>query len=220
MSSIPLLRQVVLRRDPIWQCIDFGERIVAAALLAALSPALIAVALITIILSGRSPLIAHRRVGLYGRELWVMKFRTMWERKSRLRLPHLAWIEYIDDSDGPELKGPRDLRVSSRFARFCRRHSIDELPQLVHVVLGSMSLVGPRPVTREELHRIYGADAGEVVQQKPGMAGLWQVSGRNRLTLQERKALDVELVRKRSPRLYFEILVRTIPEVLTGANSW
>ena len=99
---------------------------------------------------------------------------------------------------GPDLKSPDDPRVASSFARFCRRHSIDELPQLWHVVSGEMSLVGPRPVTEGELHRYYGAHASEVLQVKPGLAGLWQVSGRNRLTYAERCRLDLRLVRERS----------------------
>jgi len=110
--------------------------------------------------------------------------------------------------------------VSNWFARFCRRHSIDELPQLWHVIRGEMSLVGPRPVTDTEMRRYYDSDAMEVLQVKPGIAGLWQTSGRNRLTYAERRALDLEFVRHRSPRMYLRILLRTLPEVWSGSNSW
>ena len=110
--------------------------------------------------------------------------------------------------------------MSNRFASFCRRHSIDELPQLWHVVTGEMSLVGPRPMTRVELRRYYGDDAEEILRVKPGLAGLWQVSGRNRLSYAERRRLDLQLVRERSPRVYFSVLLRTIPEVLHGENAW
>jgi exopolysaccharide production protein ExoY len=132
----------------------------------------------------------------------------------------LQWIEHIDDQEGPECKQPGDARVLNGFAAFCRRHSLDELPQLIHVVRGEMSLVGPRPLTAAELRRHYGPAAREVLEQKPGMAGLWQISGRNRLSYSERRTLDLELVRQRSAALYFRILLRTIPEVLRGANSW
>jgi undecaprenyl-phosphate galactose phosphotransferase len=83
-----------------------------------------------------------------------------------------------------------------------------------------MSLVGPRPLTEVELDRHYGATADEILQVKPGLAGLWQVSGRNRLTYAERCHLDLELVRNCSLRTYLWVLLRTIPEVLRGTNSW
>ncbi|MBZ5619368.1 MAG: sugar transferase [Acidobacteriia bacterium] len=90
----------------------------------------------------------------------MIKFRTMWRYRARLDpMRDIAWLERIDDEAGPELKGPDDHRAASHLARFCRRHSIDELPQLFHVLLGEMSLVGSRPVTRPESQRIYGPDA-------------------------------------------------------------
>ncbi|MDE3166580.1 MAG: sugar transferase [Acidobacteriota bacterium] len=106
------------------------------------------------------------------------------------------------------------------FARFCRRHSIDELPQLWHVAAGAMSLIGPRPMTRAELRRHYGKDAAEIVRVKPGLAGLWQVSGRNRLTYEERRRLDLQFVREGGPGMYLKILLRTLPEVFGGENTW
>jgi lipopolysaccharide/colanic/teichoic acid biosynthesis glycosyltransferase len=150
-----------------------------------------------------------------------LKLRTMWDGRNELaRLSDFAAVEYVDDPDGPARKQPRDCRVASRFAGFCRRHSLDELPQLIHVVAGRMSLVGPRPVTPLELEEIYGAFAGEIVRVKPGLSGLWQVSGRNRLSDDERRGLDLESVRNSSPGLYWKVLLRTVPEVLAGKNSW
>jgi lipopolysaccharide/colanic/teichoic acid biosynthesis glycosyltransferase len=145
----------------------------------------------------------------------------MWDRRERLSsLSRLFSIEYIDDESGPALKGPDDDRVGSRFASFCRRHSLDELPQLVLVFTGRMSLVGPRPVTLGELALIYGPDAESILIAKPGLTGLWQVSGRNRLSSRERRALDLHSIHNRSLRLYVTILLRTFPEVLSGRNTW
>lgn len=204
-----------------WPYADKAERLASAFLLIALSPLLLATALWVFILSGRSPWIAHRRVGRYGAALWVPKLRTMWETsESPAALSRLFSIEYIDDEGGPALKSPEDDRVGSRFARFCRRHSLDELPQLILVLTGRMSLVGPRPVTPGELALIYGRDADTILSAKPGLSGLWQVSGRNRLTSGDRRMLDLQSVRNRSWRLYLAILVRTIPEVLSGRNTW
>jgi lipopolysaccharide/colanic/teichoic acid biosynthesis glycosyltransferase len=129
-------------------------------------------------------------------------------------------VEYIDDERGPEGKLENDPRVPGKFPQFLRRHSIDELPQLWHVIAGEMSLVGPRPVTQRELRKYYGAHADEVLRVMPGLAGLWQISGRNRLTYDDRRRLDLEFVRNRSVKMYVGILLRTIPEVLRGQNSW
>jgi exopolysaccharide production protein ExoY len=124
------------------------------------------------------------------------------------------------DESGPNQKSFADPRITSAFARFCRRFSIDELPQLIHVVRGEMSLVAPRPLTNRELDQHYGPDADEILSVKPGITGLWQVAGRSRLTYHERRELDLFLVRNRSLRLHFTILLRTIPAVLTGKDGW
>lgn len=193
------------------------ERLAALLLLTLALPVIAIAALALWLLSGRSPFIAHRRVGWQGTDLWMLKLRSMWNPEDA---PAREWIERISDESGPALKGARDPRVRSRFARFCRRHSIDELPQLWHVLNGEMSLVGPRPMTARELRRYYGADTREILSVKPGLAGLWQVSGRNRLTYPERRRLDLRLVRERNLAMYFGILLRTVPEVVSGENSW
>ena len=196
------------------------ERLASVALLALAAPVLLPCAALLWLLSGRSPLIAHRRVGWHGQALWMIKLRTMWNKRSGDAPAGFRWVEYIEDTAGPQHKRSDDPRVTHEFARFCRRHSIDELPQLWHVMRGEMSLVGPRPITEAEIESHYGADAEEVLRVKPGLAGLWQVSGRNRLTYSDRRALDLELVRRYSVRLYLKILLRTVPEVVNGANSW
>src|ERR1035438_9929404 len=216
MGSLPVLRQTEIETDWTWQAVAVSERAAAVILLLLTLPLLAVCALSLGILSGRTPLIAHRRVGWRGAPLWMLKLRTM----SGGDAPRGAgWIERIDDDGGPELKSAEDPRVPSRLARFCRRHSIDELPQLWHVISGEMSLVGPRPITSRELRLHYGAHAAEVLQAKPGLAGLWQISGRSRLTYAERCRLDLRLVRERSIPLYCAILLRTMPEVLQDRKS-
>ena len=113
-----------------------------------------------------------------------------------------------------------DPRVTSRFARWCRRHSLDELPQLFHVVRGEMSFVGPRPITRAELDYYYGAVAPEVLSARPGLAGLWQVRGRNHLTYAKRRRLDLFLVRRGTARLYLRIVGRTLWKVINGNGAY
>ena len=194
------------------------ERVAALALLILTLPVTAISALLVGVLSGRTPLIAHRRVGQYGATLWVLKLRTMWD--PRERGASAGAVEYIHDEGGAERKLEHDPRVPGRFPQFLRRHSIDELPQLWHVITGEMSLVGPRPVTERELRMHYGGSADEVLRLRPGLAGLWQISGRNRLTYADRRRLDLEFVRHRSFGMYVRILLRTVPVVLRGQNSW
>jgi lipopolysaccharide/colanic/teichoic acid biosynthesis glycosyltransferase len=207
------------RKSKLWLLLSVLERFAALAVLLVLSPLMLVVAISTVLLSRTSPLIAHRRLGLGGSPLWVLKFRTMWRRGPRPAV-RFALVEYIEDEGGPREKSTRDQRICSRFARFCRRHSIDELPQLVHVVRGEMSLVGPRPITDSEWKLHYRRQAAEVLQVKPGISGLWQIRGRSRLTYEQRRDLDLALVRNRSLKLYFQILLWTLPEIWSGRNAW
>jgi len=204
------------RERGIWIVINSLERAGSLVFLILLTPLIVAVSLAIIALSGRSPLVAHRRAGQFGMPFWTLKFRSMWAGRS----PRPALIEFIVDDSGPAYKGSDDPRVTSRFARFCRRFSIDELPQLVNVLRGEMSLVAPRPLTESELRKHYGFDTAEVLSVKPGITGLWQVMGRSRLTYQQRREMDLFLVRNRSLKLYLTILARTIPTVLKGKDGW
>jgi lipopolysaccharide/colanic/teichoic acid biosynthesis glycosyltransferase len=193
------------------------ERMVAAMALIVLAPVLIAVATFIAILSRRNPLIRHMRIGWRGRPLPMLKFRTMWDVQGPA-----AGRFAIETVCGPPpgLKRSVDSRVTSHFAAFCRRHSLDELPQLYHVVSGEMSLVGPRPITVEELRCHYGACADEVLSVRPGMTGLWQVRGRGRLSYARRKRFDLMLVRRASAGLYFRILFRSFTAVLSGRDAY
>jgi exopolysaccharide production protein ExoY len=185
-----------------------------ALLLAA--PLLTFVAGAIVLLSGKAPLVRHRRVGFQGAELPMLKFRTMWQGRIPWKAPYL-----FEDVSGvvPVNKEAGDERVGSKFALWCRRFSIDELPQLYHVVRGEMSLVGPRPITRAELDNHYGQDAAHVLALRPGLTGLWQIMGRNRLSYAQRRRLDLWLVRYASPRLYFRILWRSVPRVIYGHDA-
>lgn len=193
------------------------ERIVAAITLLVLAPLVMAIAITILALSRRNPLIRHNRVGWRGRPLPMLKFRTMWQAGS-----DAAGRFAIEDVSGPvpTSKLSFDSRVNSRFAAFCRRHSLDELPQLYHVARGEMSLVGPRPITHEELQEHYGSSADEVLSVRPGLTGLWQVKGRSRLSYARRRRLDLLLVRRPSAGLYFRILLRSIPGVLAGRDAY
>jgi exopolysaccharide production protein ExoY len=196
-----------------------AERVLAGALLAALLPLLAMVSFAVAMASRKSPFIAHRRLGRYGREFWMLKIRTMWDRNQPPASTSGTWIEYISDAHVPTVKGTGDPRVTSRLARFCRRFSLDELPQLIHVLCGSMRLVGPRPITCAEWNEYYGASSLEVLSVRPGMTGLWQVLGRNRLTYAQRRRLDLFYARHRSPQLDLRLLFETPARVFSGRNA-
>lgn len=207
-------------RPPHGEFLNLLDRTLGAALFAASLLLIVPAAIVIRILSRRSPFIAHLRIGKDGQTFWVWKLRTMWPRCASASLEEKGWVQRIE-CDPPLSTKPRsDPRITSRFARFCRQHSIDELPQFVHVMRGRMSLVGPRPLTRGELIQHYGARSNEILTRKPGLTGYWQTRGRSRLSYPERAALDLKLVRELSTRVYLQLLLRTIPEVVHGDNAW
>ncbi len=198
---------------------DLAERAAGLLLLAAASPVIAVSAFALASLSKRSPLVAHLRMGRNNRPFWMWKLRTMWTGEA-VSLSRGVWIEHVVAESTANGKEPADSRVTSRFAAFCRRHSIDELPQLWHVVCGEMSLVGPRPLTRAEVIQHYGQQSAELLSVKPGLTGLWQVYGRSSIKFPERSAMDLELVRTLTPRKYVTILLRTLPALITGNGAW
>ena len=196
-----------------------AERVAAIAGLALVAPLVIGACAAVRILSGRSPLVAHQRIGHSGAILWLLKIRTMWG--SQTPVSSERWIEHLPDTYVPLAKGAADPRVTSRMAAMLRRYSIDELPQLIHVAAGRMSFVGPRPLTRRELDKYYGPEATvEVLSVPPGLTGLWQVMGRNRLTYSQRKRLDLFWVRRSGLGLYARVLLATPARVVLGRDAW
>lgn len=210
----------IIREQPLfWKAIRGLERIVALALLTLAFPILLLAAAVIVLLSRRSPLIAHRRIGHGGREFHVLKLRTMWpSERIGLGIPPL--LEQVESEPASDLKSQLDPRVTSRFAAFCRRYSIDECPQLWQVVTGEMALVGPRPLMAEEIESFYGSRAGELLSVKPGITGLWQIKGRSRLRRLQRTRLDLFMIHHWSMALYVLILWTTVPSVLTGKDAW
>jgi exopolysaccharide production protein ExoY len=198
---------------------DLLDRTVGGLLFAISGLLLIPAAIVTRVLSRRSPFIAHLRIGKDGQIFWMWKLRTMWT-SAPPKEEETGWVQRIECDAPKETKQRQDPRVTSRFAQFCRRHSIDELPQFSHVMRGQMSLVGPRPLTQGELIQHYGILAKEILAMKPGLTGYWQTRGRSRLSYAERAALDLQLVRDLSTRVYLRVLLRTVPEVLSGKNAW
>ncbi len=187
---------------------------VAALALILLSP-LFALLALLVKLTSRGPVFFHqKRAGLGGRPFVMLKFRSM-RFDADLRRREL---EHRNEMDGPVFKMRRDPRITP-LGRFLRRSSLDELPQLVNVLLGQMSLVGPRPLPLDEARRL-APQHRRRHEVKPGMTGLWQVSGRNDLPYEEMMRLDLEYVERCSLWLDLRILAATIPAVLTGRGAF
>ncbi len=191
----------------------------AAALLLAL---LVPLGLIALLVraDGGPVLFAHRRVGRGGASFGCLKFRSMVPDAER----RLAALLARDPAARAEWEAARKLRDDPRvtwIGRFLRASSLDELPQLINVLKGEMSLVGPRPVQAAELATFYGAAAAEhYMAVRPGITGLWQVSGRSDTSYARRVALDVAYVSRPSLRADLRILLRTPAAVLLRRGAY
>jgi exopolysaccharide production protein ExoY len=193
------------------------QRVLAAGMLVLTSP-LWLLLIATIWMSDGAPIFfGHYRVGRDGKLFRCLKFRTMKIDSDRLLAEHLRSNEAARLEWARDQKLRNDPRVTL-IGGFLRKTSLDELPQLLNVVRGEMTLVGPRPVTPAELTR-YGTTRWHYVSVVPGITGLWQVSGRNRLSYDERVNLDRQYVEGRSAWLDLRILFRTVWVVLTGHGA-
>lgn len=189
----------------------------ASAILVFLGPLLLVLAA-CVATSGRPVFFAHNRIGRHGRPFKCLKFRTMVPDAER----RLAAILERDPSAAAEWRLTRKLKDDPRvtsIGRFLRRTSLDELPQLLNVIKGDMSLVGPRPVTAEEV-AAYGEHRDCYLQSRPGITGLWQVSGRNQLDFRRRVHLDAFYVQNWSLLRDIVILLMTVRVVFSRRGAY
>jgi exopolysaccharide production protein ExoY len=180
----------------------------ALLLLLLLSPLLAIIVFLIWRRDGAPVLFAHYRVGHDGKLFRCMKFRTMLRNSEQVLAELLSSSPAARDEWARDQKLLNDPRITP-VGQFLRRSSLDELPQLLNVLRGEMSLVGPRPITVAELTR-YGSVRWHYLSVRPGMTGLWQVSGRNNTTYEERVALDLRYVQQRSLLSDLAILLKTV----------
>jgi Undecaprenyl-phosphate galactose phosphotransferase WbaP len=216
LSGIHLQQNLMLPLPRLTKrCLDFFAAIVGGV---ALLP-LFLVLSVWVKASSRGPVFyGHKRIGRYGKTFKAWKFRTMFENSN------LVLERYLEEN--PELleEWQRDHKLRydprvTRVGRFLRKTSLDELPQLWNVIRGQMSLVGPRPIVTEEIVK-YGPYYGLYTMVKPGITGLWQVSGRNNTTYDERVQLDAYYVRNWSPWMDVVLLLKTIRIVLFARGAY
>jgi exopolysaccharide production protein ExoY len=177
--------------------------------------------LLSLICSVQSPFYSHVRIGRGRREFGCLKFRTM---RSDAGIALAMLLEHnlaakIEWETNRKLR--RDPRVT-RIGKLLRATSLDEVPQLFNIMMGQMSLVGPRPITKDEFSKFYAAAdvAASYCSVRPGLTGLWQVSGRSGTCYATRVALDVQYVQRLSLRTDLAILLRTLNVVIWQKGAW
>jgi lipopolysaccharide/colanic/teichoic acid biosynthesis glycosyltransferase len=203
------------RQTRLLTAIDF---VLALMLLVALSPIMLLVAVPIALRDGRSPFYGHRRYGKGGRTFLCYKFKSMAPDADA----RLARLLASDPKARAEWHRDHKLREDPRvtaIGRFIRKTSLDELPQLFNILRGEMSLVGPRPIVAAEVRR-YGRHFVDYCSMRPGITGIWQISGRNDVGYRRRVAMDSLMARRMSPRLYARVLVGTARSVLTGRGAY
>jgi lipopolysaccharide/colanic/teichoic acid biosynthesis glycosyltransferase len=197
------------------RCIDVVGALAAIVLLL---PLLILIA-VAMTLTSRGPvLFAHRRVGAGGVVFPCFKFRSMVVNSAEVLEQHLAQDGEARAEWARDHKLRNDPRVT-RIGRILRRTSLDELPQVFNVLRGEMSIVGPRPIVEAEMVR-YRQYIFDYMSVKPGITGLWQISGRNNTTYRRRVALDTAYARSRNVALDLAIMARTVPAVIMGSGCY
>jgi len=191
------------------------DRVLAAALLAVLAPVLLVVGAMIRWTSSGPVLFTQQRLGRGAKPFTIYKFRTMFDGADR-RFPELMNAQR-QNTGGMFVKAQRDPRVTP-VGRWLRRFSVDELPQLINVVKGDMSLVGPRPLPIEVLQM--GADVRRRLLVRPGMTGLWQVSGRSDLPYDEAVRIDLYYVENWSLSFDLMILWKTLFVAMRGHGAY
>jgi exopolysaccharide biosynthesis polyprenyl glycosylphosphotransferase len=187
--------------------IDIAGAVVALVLL---SPVMALIALAIMLGSPGPALYRSLRVGQNGKLFTFLKFRTMVPNADDLK----DSLQHLNEREGLLFKISNDPRTTP-FGRFLRRYSLDELPQLVNVLRGEMSLVGPRPPSLDEYEQ-YTAEHHIRLMAKPGITGLWQISARNNPSFSTALELDRKYIESWSPWLDLKILLKTMPVVLQG----
>jgi lipopolysaccharide/colanic/teichoic acid biosynthesis glycosyltransferase len=187
-------------------------------LLVAVAPLMALVGLMVYATNPGPMFFGHVRIGRGGRNFRCFKFRSM-VVDAETRLGTLLASDPVAAAEWARDHKLRDDPRITSIGRFLRQTSLDELPQLFNVLRGEMSLVGPRPIVRDEIGK-YRRYFREYCEVRPGITGLWQVSGRNDVSYRRRVAMDVAYVRSQSIKLYLRILILTIPSVLRSRGSY
>lgn len=190
----------------------------AVAGIVVLGPLFLMLAMLVKFSDGGRVVYGHARIGRNGNVFRCLKFRTMVENGDEVLAAHFARHPQDRDEWAATRKLQNDPRVT-RVGAVLRKLSLDELPQIFNILLGEMSFVGPRPVVSDELE-LYGTAANFYLKSRPGLTGLWQVSGRNDVSYGTRVAFDKHYVENWSFVFDLKILIRTVPAVFSSRGSY
>jgi exopolysaccharide biosynthesis polyprenyl glycosylphosphotransferase len=215
-TTIPRPARRGLAEAAVWQlAVKRGIDVFLSVLLLVLLAPIMAFTVLAIRLTSRGPVVLpQERIGVGGRPFTMFKFRSMYLNAQETREAYAA----LNERDGPVFKIRRDPRTTP-VGRLIRQLSIDELPQLVNVLRGEMSLVGPRPPLPEEVAQ-YTAFQRQRLEARPGITCIWQVSGRSELDFDTWVEMDLEYIDNWSLWIDLRLLARTIPAVLSRRGAW
>ena len=178
-----------------------------------LSPLILIVSILIKLESKGEVIFKQKRVGLNGKEFYMYKFRSMVINAEELK----EQLESQNEMSGPMFKIKDDPRITN-VGKFIRKTSIDELPQLINVIKGDMSLVGPRPSLPKEVEK-FEQWMMERLEVKPGLTCIWQISGRNNIDFEDWMKLDIKYVRERSFKLDMKLILKTVLVLLGDKNA-
>ena len=211
-SSLPAV-EIIRKQSPYGRSLKrIGDVIFSLLVLSLGSPIFILIGILVKLSSPGSVFYIQKRIGRNYREFGCIKFRTMYKNADDLLPNLLEKYPLMRKEFEKDFKLRKDPRIT-KLGRFLRRSSLDELPQFFNVLKGEMSVVGPRPIVSNEINK-YSLFMEEVISVRPGLTGLWQVSGRNNLSYKKRVQLDLIYARNRNFILDLEIIILTLGVLL------
>lgn len=209
MNEIVVEKKIIVRKDKTYLFMKRMMDYIGSGIgIIVLSPVLLVIALIIKVEDGGPVIFKQERVGYNGKHFYIYKFRSMRVDAEQLKKSLMKQNEV----KGAMFKMKDDPRVTS-FGKFMRKHSLDELPQFFNVFQGDMSLVGPRPPLQDEVEK-YSDYEKQRLLVRPGLSGLWQISGRNNLSFSEMVELDLQYIQTRNIWIDIKIIVKTVWEMI------
>ena len=183
------------------------------------SPLFLLIALLIKLTSSGPIFYKQQRIGQHGSPIFCYKFRSMYRHAEHKLQELLASDSKLKEEWETYYKLKIDPRITP-FGNFLRKTSLDELPQFFNVLFGDLSVVGPRPVTAHEIKTYYKEKAPLILSVRPGITGLWQTSGRNQLSFDERISLEERYVKERSFFLDLKLIAKTIPAMIHSRGAY
>lgn len=209
MNEIVVEKKIIVRKDKTYLFMKRMLDYIGSGIgIIVLSPILLVIAIIIKVEDGGPVIFKQERVGYNGKHFYIYKFRSMRVDAEQLKKSLMKQNEV----KGAMFKMKDDPRVTS-FGKFMRKHSLDELPQFFNVFQGDMSLVGPRPPLQDEVEK-YSDYEKQRLLVRPGLSGLWQISGRNNLSFSEMVELDLQYIQTRNIWIDIKIIVKTVWEMI------